>query len=310
MRAEASPPSSRANSAQPRRKAPSAHLRSGRKRTCLSGRRRQPAVIARLRDADTLVLDDGTVVSLTGALPPHGSDAPGVAGGTWPIASQSKQDIASLVVGAQAEIIFKGRRDRYGRRRGHVLLRGSNGRQLWLQQELVTRGLARFDPDRLRSTCATALSKAEASARRSGKGVWSLPAYRIRRAKKTADLLKLQGTFQLVKGRVVSVKNVRGRYFLNFGKDWRRDFTAAISKRQMRYFRRAAIDPKQFEGRNVIVRGWVERYGGPYIEIRHTHQIELRDRTGSPPRRQQVDARAHEKNHPGRVRTTRVEWRL
>lgn len=243
-------------------------------RKCPSGRR-FAAVVASLRDARTVVLDDGSVFTLKGILPPRASDSPGTVDGQWPIADEAESEIRSLLLGAQVEVSIAGKRDRYGRRDVHLFLSRDGDEPEWLQKRLLENGLARFDPESLRTRCAQILSAAERQARRSRRGLWKLAAYRHRSALQEGQLLRLQSTFQLVEGKIVSAKSVRGRVFLNFGKDWRNDFTAGIRKSQMRYFERLQLDPLELEGRNVIVRGWIERYGGPYIEIRHTHQIEV-----------------------------------
>ena len=38
-----------------------------------------------------------------------------------------------------------------------------------------------------------------------------------------------QGRFELVEGEVLNADEVRGRGYLNFGRDWRQDFTASFA---------------------------------------------------------------------------------
>ena len=68
---------------------------------------------------------------------------------------------------------------------------------------------------------------------------------------------------------------VRGRGYLNFGDDWREDFTVSIGPRDRRRFETAGIDIEDYEGRLVRVRGWVDSFNGPMIEATHPEQIEV-----------------------------------
>ncbi len=74
---------------------------------------------------------------------------------------------------------------------------------------------------------------------------------------------------------MVAAAVVRGRVYLNFGPDWRTDFTIAIAPRDRRRFTRAGLLPGDWDGRRLRVRGWLKRYNGPMIEATHPEQIEL-----------------------------------
>ena len=63
--------------------------------------------------------------------------------------------------------------------------------------------------------------------------------------------------------------------YVNFGEDSRQDFTIAARGQARRLMSSLGLDPKSLEGRRVRVRGWIERSGGPMIEIHHPHQIEM-----------------------------------
>ena len=66
----------------------------------------------------------------------------------------------------------------------------------------------------------------------------------------------------------------RGRFYLDFGADWRRDFTVAIALGDRARFRAAGLDPAGLEGATLRVRGWMRRLNGPMIEATHPEQIE------------------------------------
>jgi len=84
-----------------------------------------------------------------------------------------------------------------------------------------------------------------------------------------------QGHFALVEGKVLSVRESGATIYVNFGRRWTRDFTVIIFKRQQRTFAAAGVVPKQLEGRHILVRGWIERRGGPIIATEAPEQIEI-----------------------------------
>ena len=83
------------------------------------------------------------------------------------------------------------------------------------------------------------------------------------------------GSFQIVEGGVVTATVTRGRAFINFGADYRTDFTVTIEPEDMRTFRQAKFDVAALAGKRVRVRGWVEFYNGPEITITTPAAIEV-----------------------------------
>ena len=68
---------------------------------------------------------------------------------------------------------------------------------------------------------------------------------------------------------------MRGRAYLNFGEDWRSDFTVTLSPAVRRRFERDGIDPVSYGRRRVRVRGWIKSFNGAMIEASHPEQIEV-----------------------------------
>jgi hypothetical protein len=112
----------------------------------------------------------------------------------------------------------------------------------------------------------------EAAARTARRGIWADSFYAVR-TPETAD--RYLGRFELIQGRVLDVAVVRGRAYLNFGADWRRDFTATLAPPVRRLFEAEGIDPMIYRGRIVRVRGWLKSYNGPMVDITHPEQIEV-----------------------------------
>jgi hypothetical protein len=76
---------------------------------------------------------------------------------------------------------------------------------------------------------------------------------------------------------VQKVASSGGRTYLNFGADWKRDFTATVPPGLMRAKPEAQKLLQALEGRSVRVRGWIERRNGPLIELSSLDEIEVLD---------------------------------
>ena len=213
------------------------------------------ARVAEVIDGSTVLLDDGETVRLAGI---------------EALAEGARQTLARLVQGrriglARGDIPP----DRYGRLRGH-LVRSDDG--TWIQGALLAAGLARVHSLVDDRAGVAEMLVIERRARAARLGIWSQARYRVRAASEADARLR---SFQLVEGRVKAAAVVRGRGYLNFGDDWREDFTVSIGPRDRRRFETAGIDIEDYEGRLVRVRGWVDSFNGPMIEATHPEQIEV-----------------------------------
>ena len=232
-----------------------------------TGARQEDGLNAReIVDGDTLVLDDGRQVRLVGIQAPKlPLGRPDFA--AWPLADKAKAALESLSLGRRVTLAYGGRRiDRYGRLLAHL-----HDGDLWLQGELLRRGLARVYSFRDNRALVAAMLALEREARAARRGIWSHEFYAVRRADRAVPL----DSFELVEGRVLSAQIVRRRVYLNFGPDWRRDFTVSVAPADRRLFEREGYDYLALEGRTIRVRGWVKWWNGPMIEITHPEQIEV-----------------------------------
>lgn len=230
--------------------------------------------VVKVLDGETLALDDGTQVRLIGALAPRSLDG-GAEDAAWPLEHAARAELERLALGKSVELGFAGRRnDRYGRLLAHVFVR-SGSERIWLQGELLRSGHARAYALPGNVGCQEDLLGAERQARDAEAGLWEHAAYQTRRADNPRELLRFRSTFQLVEGQVLSATDVRGRIYLNFGDNWRDDFTVTIRPAHKSDFEKAGFDFKALERRRVRVRGWIERRSGPLIEVYHPSQIEV-----------------------------------
>ena len=83
--------------------------------------------------------------------------------------------------------------------------------------------------------------------------------------------------FQLVEGRVLDVARIGDRVYLNFGPDWRTDFTAEVSRLAGINEGGTNMPVTALNGRMVRLRGIVRRYAGPFMTIAHFDQVEILD---------------------------------
>ena len=235
--------------------------------------------VVRVLDGDTIVVDGSVEVRLIGALAPRPADAGAtledIADGIWPLAAKAKGSLEELVQGRPVELGFAERRsDRYGRLLAHVFVRQA-GAAVWVQGELLRRGLARAYGLDASAACLAELVAHERVAREAAIGLWAEPVYAVRGADEVDVLLGLRGTLQVVEGTVRGVGDVRGTMYLNFGEDYRQDFTVVVQGRARRAIETGGLKLKDLEGQRIRVRGWIERRGGPMIEIHHPAEVEV-----------------------------------
>jgi hypothetical protein len=211
------------------------------------------------------MLRDGRAVHMEGIRIPHANQdrAPSF------IADQAFDAVNAMVrLHAVDVTAIPPKEDRYDRVRGQVF----SDDDRWVQIALLNRGLARVDISPDRTECAAELYAAEGSARAANLGLWSQAAYRVR----TPDALaRAAGTFQIVQGQVLTADVKEGRAYLDFGADWKTDFTVTIAPEDMANFRRDGIDPRGYAGKTIRLRGIVQQFHGPEIEIANPKQIEV-----------------------------------
>lgn len=224
--------------------------------------------VARVVDGDTIDTTEGERVRLLGINSPE-------TGGkrkAEPFGEEATT-LARQLLDGQA-IILKddtNNKDRYGRRLSHVYLK--DGR--WANGELVRMGAAHvysFPDNRGKLDELLAL---EAEARQNKVGLWALPRWQPLSAD-NAFKRKQIGHFYLVEGKVKSATRVRGHTYLNFGDDWRTDFTIEIKPDDADTFKSSGINPlTAYTGKAVRVRGHLKPVNGVLVTATHPEQIEI-----------------------------------
>jgi micrococcal nuclease len=229
--------------------------------------------VARIIDAETVLLDDGSEVRLIGALAPRAADA-GASSGAWPAESDAMRQLSDLVLGHTVKLAYGGRHtDRYGRHLAHLFL-NENGKKTWVQGELLAAGAARAYGLPGSFACASELLSNEGMARASRRGLWDVAVYQPKPSQLTALLLSRRSRFEIVEGIVSSISRTKSGLYLNFGNDWKADFTARVSKDILSANPDLDDTLADISGKHVRIRGWIERRNGPMIDIRDPSQLE------------------------------------
>jgi micrococcal nuclease len=221
--------------------------------------------VARVLSGNLLELEDGRQVRLAGIRLPAEADG------------QTSQDLAARARAALAGLVeHRAVRlepadpalDRHRRLVAHVWRHDG----LWLQGALLEEGLVQVQTRPGEATLAAEMATREQAARRAGTGIWT-HGFAPRPAHEVGTLI---GSFQIVHGRVVRVAPTERYIYLNFGADWRADFTLRVARSSERSFRDAGIDLERLAGQDIEVRGYLLEAGGPLIELSHPEQIRIR----------------------------------
>jgi endonuclease YncB( thermonuclease family) len=216
--------------------------------------------VAAVIDARSFRLADGREVLLAG-IEPAGSET-----------SKNISALSAIVAGREVTLYGPDDTpDRYGRQPAFAFVDAS---QPPVQAQLLAQGAALVSGSVTDRDCAGLLAAAEATGRGAKQGVWADPAA-IKNTESPGDILAGIGRFTVVEGKVLSVRQAGATTYLNFGRNWTRDFAVTISRRMLPAFEAAGIVLKSLENKRIRVRGWVESRTGPRIEALHVGQIEV-----------------------------------
>ncbi len=148
-----------------------------------------------------------------------------------------------------------------------------------MQGELLTSGHARVYGLPGSYACMRELLAHERVARNAATGLWANAAYAVRASKRTRELMRRRNSYEIVAGTVAKVAVTKARTYINFGADWRNDFTAGIEAGVLRANPEWAKTLSSLEGKRVEVRGWIQYRNGPYIDIEDPSQLAPSDET-------------------------------
>jgi hypothetical protein len=230
---------------------------------CAGGTEISNAKIVRVEKNGAMILSDGRAAMLEGIRLPLNDGGPGA------LADDALNDLRALAMAGPLRLTaVPPKEDRYDRVRVQAF------GDVWLQTELLRRGLARvaISPDR--AECAGDLYSAEKDARAAGRGLWAFPAFALRNPASVAA--SDEGKFIIVEGKVVNAALHDGRVFLDFSADYSRGLSATIAPDDRANFRHTIPQPENLAGHTIRLRGTVVDFNGrPEIGLSNPAQIEF-----------------------------------
>lgn len=232
------------------------------------------SAVTEIREGETLILGDGRTIRLANLFTPKRERTGQTSEGRY----EMEKELAEMVLNKRVELkLTKTKRDRYGRLLAQVMVPGDGGGSVWVQDRLVAAGLARVMAAGDDNTCLAGLIAHENEAREAKRGLWKSGHFAVRAAAAEDVLAGLLHSYEIVEGRVESVAAIRGRTYVNFGADWRRDFTAVIPEKCLQQLtaRTPGFDAAKLKGQVVRVRGWIDNFNGPSITVNQPEQIEI-----------------------------------
>ncbi|MDF1536149.1 MAG: thermonuclease family protein [bacterium] len=215
------------------------------------------AVVKRVVDGDTLELESGQRVRLLGIDTPERGES---------MADEASAMLEKLIGSNPLELISCRDTDPYGR-----LLSVVRADDVNVNVALIREGVAL---PLLIPPCGSEISdeilRNASIAAKNGKGLYSGEAIKVVSHLDADDHI---GSRVMVRGKVLALHRGRKAWHLNFGEDYRTDFTAVLFDEGRSRFREFDIDPGDLVGAEVLVIGKVKRYNGPEIILRGPDQI-------------------------------------
>lgn len=227
--------------------------------------------IDKIIDGLTILLKDGTIVRLVSI------DLPDFH--IWDHAPYSDTALKLLqdILPERTEVMLyqtrnrkKGRVNRMNHQLAHVVIKKD---KLWVQGVYLTKGLARVYTPPNNTDMLTQMYKAEQSARKSKLGIWADESEHLIITTEQTD--KRIGDFTIVEGTIQKTASVRNKIYLNFGKDWKTDFTIMITPALRKKFAHEGINVLALAQTPVRVRGWLREYNGALIELEDISHLEI-----------------------------------
>ncbi|MCB1539149.1 MAG: thermonuclease family protein [Alphaproteobacteria bacterium] len=219
-------------------------------------------------DGVTIETDNKTKVRLTGIwVPWESADDPG---------ETVRRAAALLKKVAQGRYVrlYQTKDGNVGRtnRMGQTLAQVERDDGMWLQGILLYEGLASVMTSESNPEMAPRMYEVEADARRRRAGLWGDDRWRVLAPDEAKDYVN---EYRIVEGKVYSTALRDNTFFINFGRDWRTDFTVAVPSTKRLEFAREGVNLMGLNGKALRVRGFIRNVNGALIEISHPEQIEV-----------------------------------
>ncbi|WP_053005621.1 thermonuclease family protein [Kiloniella spongiae] len=224
--------------------------------------------VTAITTAHHLRLADDTTIKLAGLLLPTQQDCERLAV-VCPVVEQLTSYLATTLDQQQIYIASNTLNlDRNDRLLAQVKNKESN----WIQKGILQQGYGRVITTTAHPTDLKEMLRIEDQARVAQKGIWHLKAFQVL---KTDNLNTKTDRFQIIEGTIQKTAEVRGTVYLNFGQDWRKDFTIKLEKNHRTSFVNKGKNLLEMVGKRVRIRGWLFWENGPMISLYTPEQLEF-----------------------------------
>tara|TARA_R110000868_G_scaffold218576_1_gene469055 strand:- start:212747 stop:213532 length:786 start_codon:yes stop_codon:yes gene_type:complete len=220
-------------------------------------------------DGDTFVTKDGSHVRLLGI------NTPEIGRGgkeNQPFANEARLKLNTLLFNKRVRLEFGERyKDRYNRLLAHVYMEDGT----WINRELIALSLAHVYsfPDNRAHT--NTLIELENNVKLKKQGIWGLERWKTYKTDEEIPDSAI-GKFNITEGTVHHTTNTKGKIYINFGSNWREDFTVEIRKKELDIFKQSGIDPSEnYNGKKLQIRGVFKPVNGVLVTATHPEQLTI-----------------------------------
>lgn len=197
----------------------------------------------------------------------------------WPDGPEQASEARAWLLartGRALTLVARGESDRWGRAHVDATLDETDAEATTpdLAAGLVALGLVAVDAGERDTLCRPALLAVEAGARRRGSGLWRQTGPDVQDGPALRARL---GRFVVLQGAVRWVGERPRRTYLDFVRRGEDGLTVTVSKRTWRVLQERGLSAASLRGRQVRVRGVVEAWRGPTLDIASADMIEVLD---------------------------------
>jgi len=221
-------------------------------------------------DGDTVRLENGELLRYIGIDTPevHIRNARGDFDyRPQPFSLEAKEANQSLVEGKYVRVEFDvEKRDKYKRLLGYCFQEDT-----FVNATLLKEGYALLYTYPPNVKYVSELTAAQKVARKEKRGIWE-----SWEAISSDDAHQYINQIRTVRGTVASTYQSKKCVFLNFGDNYKDDFTIVIFNRALSSFHAQGIDPvSYYHGKTVQATGLIKEYNGPEIIVRVPEEVEV-----------------------------------
>lgn len=221
-------------------------------------------------DGLTIVLKDKKIIRLSSIdIPDHAYPD----GGTINLAA--KAALEKLLPSGTEVLIYQtrqaklGRTNRLGQELAHLVKKDDG---TWVNGALVENGYARAMPSDTNGEHTKTLYALEDKARAAKLLLWTDKGWPVLTPERAGEGM---GEYRIVQGTVQSAATVKNNLYLNFGKNWKEDFTIMLTPAIRRELARHGIDPLALTHKTIRARGYIRDYNGPFMELENALRLEI-----------------------------------